>query len=77
MTEFIKKERFSKLEKKVENREVKIFNAQGTGQNLKQFLMELDAKEDQRLLDMKISAEKLEQEQGNLSAMRFLAQQEK
>jgi hypothetical protein len=42
MTDFIKKERLSKLEKSVESRDVKIFNAVGTGQNLKQFLMELD-----------------------------------
>ena len=31
MTEFLKKERHAKLEKSVESREVKIFNAQGTG----------------------------------------------
>ena len=31
MTDFLKKERLSKLEKSVESREVKISNAQGTG----------------------------------------------
>ena len=35
MTEFIKKQRLGQLEKTVESRDVKIFNAQGTGQTLK------------------------------------------
>ena len=77
MTEFLKKERHAKLEKSVESREVKIFNAQGTGQNLKQFLMHLDEKEAERLKALRLTEEKLEQEQGNLSAMRFLGEQEK
>lgn len=62
MTEFIKKQRLQQLEKSVPDRELKIFNAQGTGKNLKQFLMELDAKEAERLKTLKISEEKLEQE---------------
>jgi hypothetical protein len=39
--------------------------------------MELDSKEAERLKTMKLTEEKLETEQGNLSAMRFLGEQEK
>ena len=35
MTEFIKKERASQLEGKIADKQVKVFNAQGTGKNLK------------------------------------------
>ena len=44
---------------------------------MKQFLMQLDEKEAERLKGLRLTEEKLEQEQGNLSAMRFLGEQEK
>ena len=39
--------------------------------------MHLDEKEAERLKALRLTEEKLEQEQGNLSAMRFLGEQEK
>jgi hypothetical protein len=39
--------------------------------------MDLDRKEEERLRELKLTEEKLEVEQGNLQAMRFLAEQEK
>lgn len=50
--------------------------SQGTS-TLKQYLMELDAKEQERLRDLKLTEEKLDEAIENTQALRFLAENEK
>ncbi len=47
---------------KIEDRDIKVFNASSQStSNLKQYLMDLDAKEAERLKQLKLSEEKLDE----------------
>lgn len=54
----------SALERKVEDREIKVINANLQGQSLRQLLQKIDEEEEKRLSDMKITEDKLEVAQG-------------
>lgn len=77
MIEFIKKERESQLEGKIADRQIKVFNSTGTGANLKQLLFKIDEDDYKRMKEMRLSEEKLEQAQGQASALKFLGEMEK
>ncbi len=63
---------------KVESRDIKIFNASNqTGTQLKQYLMDLEIKEAERLKELKLSEERLEESIQNTQALKFLAENEK
>lgn len=65
------------LEKKVEDREIKIINANVQGQSLRQLLQKIDEEEEKRLSEMKLTEDKLEVAQGQAAALKFLGEQEK
>ncbi len=65
------------LEKKVEDREIKVINANVQGQSLRQLLQKIDEEEEKRLSEMKLTEDKLEVAQGQASALKFLGEQEK
>lgn len=74
----IQEERMRALKQTVvQDRDIKVFNIQYTGTNLKSYLMDLDAKEQERLKQLKISEEKLEEAIGNTQALKFMAENEK
>jgi hypothetical protein len=77
MINYIKSERDKQLETKVESRETKVINAQHSGQGIKQLLMDIDRADLDRLKGEKLTPERLEKAQGELSAMKFLADVEK
>ena len=76
MLEFIKQQRDAQLEGKIENREVKIFNILNNGTNIKKLLMDIDQDEAQRMKAKGLNEDRLEKAQGELSAMKFLAERE-
>mmetsp|Transcript_19446 Transcript_19446/g.18566 ORF Transcript_19446/g.18566 Transcript_19446/m.18566 type:complete len:135 (+) Transcript_19446:933-1337(+) len=51
-----------------------VFNIQHTNTNLKQFLMDLEHQEHERLQKLKITEEKMDEAIGNTWALKFLAQ---
>ena len=65
------------MEGKIDDRQIKVINGNNSGANLKQLLFKIDEEEAARLSTMRMSEEKLEVAQGQASAMKFLAQQEK
>ena len=64
---------------KVEDRDIKVFNAahQTGTKNLKQYLMDLEIEEAERLKELKINEDKLEEAIQNTNALKFLAENEK
>ena len=63
---------------KITDRDSKVFNVQHQGtSSLKQYLMDLDAKEQERLRGLKLTEEKLEEAIANTQALKFLAENEK
>jgi hypothetical protein len=63
----------------VTDRDIKVFNGNSSSStsNLKNFLMELDAKEQERLRQLKLTEDKLDEAIENTQALRFLAENEK
>jgi hypothetical protein len=63
----------------VTDRDIKVFNGNSSSStsNLKNLLMELDAKEQERLRQLKLTEDKLDEAIENTQALRFLAENEK
>eukprot|EP00347_Sterkiella_histriomuscorum_P021028 403335539 len=61
----------------VVDRDIKVFNAQSKGTNLKHYLMELDRIEIERLKELKMTEEKLEEAIASKQALMFMAENEK
>lgn len=63
---------------RVDDRDIKVFNASASATpNLKQYLMDLDSKEQERLGKLKLTEEKLDEAIENTNALRFMAEVEK
>lgn len=62
------------LEKKIEDREIKVINANVQGQSLRQLLQKIDEEDEKRLSDMKLTEDKLEVAQGQAAALKFLGE---
>ncbi|CDW74691.1 tether containing ubx domain for glut4 [Stylonychia lemnae] len=74
----IQNERMKALKStKVTDRDIKVFNVLSTGTNLKGYLMELDRLEQERLRELKISQEKLEEAIASTQALKLMAENEK
>ncbi len=64
---------------KVEDRDMKVFNAthQSGSTSLKQYLMDLEMQEAERLININMTEDKLDQAIESTQALRFLAENEK
>lgn len=61
------------MEGKIDDRSLKIINANSNGTNLKQLLFKIDQDEIERLKELHMTEEKQNVSEGNMSAMKFLA----
>ena len=62
---------------KVEDRDIKVFNAGSGKTNLKTYFQELDAIEQERLAQLQVSEEKLENQISRANALKLVAENEK